>query len=229
MRRLLCFLMILSLFSFFSTVHASEQPQGYLALTFDDGPSGEQTNRLLDGLKARGVQATFFVCAYRVWEHPENLCRMASEGHEIGLHGCCHAYMHKMSYHEIAEDLVECRLAVTEVCGICPVLFRPPGGLSSHTLLCAAKDENLRVILWSVDTLDWNRSAARGAYRRILSQAGDGEIILMHELSEQSVDTALKAIDKLQADGFCFCTVSELAARKNQILQPGKSYLRFGG
>ena len=59
-----------------------------VCLTFDDGPSGELTQRPLDGLRARGIHATFFVCGYRVAQYPQTLCRIAQEGHEIGLHSC---------------------------------------------------------------------------------------------------------------------------------------------
>lgn len=229
MRRLILIVSVFAMLGAQLRASASLPVRGYMALTFDDGPSGAQTELLLDGLAEREVSATFFVCAYRVREHPDNLCRMAREGHEIGLHSCCHAYMHKMSAEQILDDIAECRLAVTEVCGISPVLFRPPGGLCSETLLQAAKQEDLRVILWSVDTLDWNNSLKAGAYSRFVSQAADGQIILMHELSQHSIDTALRAIDRLQSEGWRFCTVSELARRHGVTPEPGKSYLRFGG
>ena len=103
--------------------------KGCIALTFDDGPSGELTEALLDGLRARGVRATFFVCAYRVAQFPQTLCRAAQEGHEIGLHSCCHDYMQNMCRDEAYNDLVSCAQAVTECCGLAPRLFRPPGGL----------------------------------------------------------------------------------------------------
>ena len=112
---------------------------------------GELTEALLDGLRARGVRATFFVCAYRVAQFPQTLCRAAQEGHEIGLHSCCHDYMQNMCRDEAYEDLVSCAQAVTECCGIAPRLFRPPGGLYSSDLLAAARDAGVSVILWSVD------------------------------------------------------------------------------
>ena len=77
---------------------ASDVPKKYLALTFDDGPSGELTERLLEGLAERQVHATFFVCGYRIAEFPDTLSHIAAAGHEIGLHSSNHDYMQKMDY-----------------------------------------------------------------------------------------------------------------------------------
>lgn len=225
MKRFFCLLAVLLLLV--QPLCASDAPKGYLALTFDDGPSGELTERLLDGLAARGVQATFFVCAYRIEQFPDTLARIAAEGHEIGLHSCCHDYMHRMEQAAITEDLTENLEAVAEVCGVRARLFRPPGGLYSPALLAAAKELELSVILWSVDPCDWDENAWDGVLPVVLSESHDGSVILMHDLSEHSVRCALDAVDRLQAEGYVFCTVSELAALRGQALTPGEVYTAF--
>ena len=83
MKRLLCLLAALAVL--LPRGHAAEHP--CVALTFDDGPSGALTERLLDGLAARGVHATFFLCGYRIDLYPELAARIAAEGHETGTHG----------------------------------------------------------------------------------------------------------------------------------------------
>ena len=206
---------------------AGGQSPGCIALTFDDGPSGELTEGLLDGLRARGVHATFFVCGYRVAQFPDTLCRIAQEGHEIGLHSCCHDYMHHMSREAVYDDLVSCMEAVTECCGVAPHLFRPPGGLYSEALTAAAADAGVSVILWSVDPEDWDASKRATVLPRVLRGAAPGAIILMHDLSEHSVACALRAVDTLQAQGWQFCTVSQLAKAAGRTLQPGAVYSSF--
>lgn len=226
MKRLLSALLALAFFLFSCAPRAlgGGVSKGCIALTFDDGPSGELTETLLSGLHARRVRATFFVCAYRVAQFPDTLCRAAQEGHEIGLHSCCHAYMHNMSREEVYEDLVSCIEAVTECCGVAPKLFRPPGGLYSPELLEAAKDAGVSVILWSVDPEDWDAEQHASVLPRVLRGAAPGAIILMHDLSENSVNCALRAVDALQAEGYQFCTVSELAAASGAVLRPGGVY-----
>ena len=76
MKRLFCLLSALALL--LQPVHAAQPPQRYLALTFDDGPSGELTEQLLEGLAARQVRVTFFVCGYRVEEFPDTLRHIAA-------------------------------------------------------------------------------------------------------------------------------------------------------
>lgn len=206
---------------------AAAEKTPMLALTFDDGPSGEITEALLDGLRERDVKVTFFVCAYRIARYPQTLCRAAEEGHEIGLHSCCHDYMHKLTQEEVYADLSRNIAAVSECCGVSPRLFRPPGGLYSDELCRAAAEAGQAVILWSVDPRDWDEAASRHSLSAILQNASDGSVILMHDLSMRSVETALAAIDALSAQGYRFCTVSELAARADVSLEAGKVYSAF--
>ena len=74
----------------------------YIALTFDDGPSGRFTRRLLDGLQDRNVKATFLLCGYRVEGYPKEAARIIAEGHEIGLHGYSHDPMNTMTESQVA-------------------------------------------------------------------------------------------------------------------------------
>ena len=165
MKRLFCLLSALALLLLLP-VHAAQPPQRYLALTFDDSPSGELTEQLLEGLAARQVRVTFFVCGYRVEEFPDTLRHIAAGGHEIGLHSSRHDYMQKMDYAAALQDLTSCMQTVEDCCGVRARLFRPPGGLYSDALLQAAKDADLSVILWSVDPCDWNEAAWDGVLPR---------------------------------------------------------------
>ena len=93
MRRFLAILLCLT----FLPLPARAAETKYVALTFDDGPSGKHTRQLLDGLYDRGVQATFLLCGYRIKEYPDIAQRIFDEGHEIGCHGYSHKNMKTMS------------------------------------------------------------------------------------------------------------------------------------
>ena len=224
MRRIWSILLILALLA--APVRAADAEK-WVALTFDDGPSGALTGRLLDGLAERNVRATFFVCGYRVAQYPEALRRIAAEGHEIGLHSDKHDYMQKMGHAAVLDDLTRCRAAVAECCGAEARLFRPPGGLYSEAVLRASGELGLSVILWSVDPEDWDAAKAAAVLPTIRREVFPGSVILMHDLHESSVDAALTAIDELNAQGYRFCTVSELAAHTGTPLQPGEVYSSF--
>ena len=88
MRRLILAVLCLQLLS-----APLPEPAKYVALTFDDGPSGRYTRRLLDGLEERNVKATFLLCGYRIEQYPEETTRILREGHEVGCHGFTHKKM----------------------------------------------------------------------------------------------------------------------------------------
>lgn len=224
MRRLLAILLI---FALVLPVSASSGPKGYIALTFDDGPSGPITERLLEGLAERDVKATFFVCCYRMDQYPETLTAIAQGGHEIGLHSCCHEYMHKMSAGEVAADMEACSTLLAEYTGLSATLFRPPGGLYSDVLLEEAEKAGFSILLWSVDPRDWDQSRRGQVLPYLAQHTGAGDIVLLHDLYPNSVDAALALIDQLQAQGYEFCTVSELARVYDTELEPGRVYWSF--
>ena len=230
MKRLLAVLTAISLvFSCAPSVEAGNtmEAAGYIALTFDDGPSGAITEKLLDGLAARNVKATFFLCGYRIETFPEIAQRMAEEGHELGLHSNRHDYMQHMTKEEALDDLAECQSILTESTGVSARLFRPPGGLYSQALLAASRELGLSVVFWSVDPHDWDKEKSSQVLPYLLSHASAGDIILMHDLTEHSVSAALSFIDTMYAKGYEFCTVSELAALSGETLSPGTYYNRF--
>ena len=181
----------------------------------------------MDGLAARNVKATFFLCGYRIEKFPEIAQRMAEEGHELGLHSNRHDYMQHMTKEEALDDLSECQSILTETTGVSARLFRPPGGLYSQALLAASRELGLSVVFWSVDPHDWDKEKSSQVLPYLLSHASAGDIILMHDLTEHSVSAALSFIDTMYAKGYEFCTVSELAALSGKTLSPGTYYNRF--
>lgn len=203
------------------------QPRGYLALTFDDGPSGALTEQLLDGLAARGARATFFLCGYRMEQYPAALSRYLAEGHEIGVHSTVHTDLTKLTPQEVQQDMAETAGKIRTLTGISPQVMRPPGGAYNETVCQEAAQEGMSVILWSVDPRDWATHDAGAVLHTMARSAGDGDIILMHDLSKSSVEAALRLVELLEEEGYCFVTVSELAALRGQAMTPGNVYTDF--
>lgn len=98
-------------------------------LTFDDGPSEENTSAVLDALKEKGVKATFFVVGENVEKHPEILQRIVQEGHTVGIHCYNHSYdeVYK-SVEGYVEDFEKARQLVYDVTGVDVWCYRFPGG-----------------------------------------------------------------------------------------------------
>lgn len=197
----------------------------YVALTFDDGPSGKYTRALLDGLYDRGVKATFLLCGYRMKDYPDITQRIFDEGHEIGYHGYSHDNMQQMSRRDIARELDESRALLPEGCT--PVFLRPPGGCCSDGVRQVAQARDLAILSWSVDPKDWAIRDTAAVERKVLSQIKDGDIVLLHDMRFSSVQASLDIIDSLREEGFEFVTVSQLAKIRNTKLKPGQAYRNF--
>lgn len=217
---------LLALLALIPGIHAESRVK-YVALTFDDGPSGKYTECLLDGLHERDAAATFFLCGYRVEQYPQLAARIVREGHEVGSHGDSHGYFTRMSPEALCRDLARAQEKITGACGVAPKLLRPPGGLYDISALEKTVCAQMPVVLWSVDAEDWHRTDVDGIVRDIVRETKEGDILLMHDMSDSSVKAALRVVDLLQAQGFEFVTVSDLAALGGHRLGAGKVYYHF--
>lgn len=222
MRRFLTRVLLLSIIVL--PVRAADSPK-YVALTFDDGPSGRYTQTLLDGLDLRGARATFLLCGYRIKQYPELTRRIHDEGHEIGYHGYTHTTMKTMSRRAIGQELIDSRALLPENCE--PVFFRPPGGFVTDGVRQVAEARQLSLLSWSVDPKDWATNSTGDIEKAVLKNVKDGDIVLLHDMTASSVQAALDIVDVLQQQGYRFVTVSELAKLRRVRIKPGEIYKSF--
>lgn len=222
MRRMICALLCMILLA---GTGSGTEPDKYVAITFDDGPSGRFTRRLLDGLAERDVKATFFLCGYRLEDYQSLARRIYDEGHEIGLHGYSHENMGKMSGKELKQEMDKTIALLPEGCRY--TFLRPPGGSSSEQLKAVAEEYGVALLNWSVDPRDWANHDAAVVEAAVVEQVQDGDVILLHDMCDCSVDAALSIIDTLQKQGFRFVTVSELAQLRGAEITPGRMYTQF--
>lgn len=222
LRKILVILVCLCII--FIPVQAAEQEK-LVALTFDDGPSGRFTRKLLEGLEERNAKATFLLCGYRIEQYPELTEQIDKEGHEIGLHGYSHKSMQDMCQRDVAQEIHQAMELLPEGCAVS--FLRSPGGLCGLYVSSAAEDQGLSILHWSVDPKDWAIHDAQAIEEAVIHQVRDGDVILLHDMSNSSVEAALAIVDALQEQGFRFVTASELAQARNVTLIPGKKYSRF--
>jgi peptidoglycan-N-acetylglucosamine deacetylase len=179
-------------------------PPIVVALTFDDGPNEEATPRILDALEARGVRATFFVFGVKARERPELIARMIAAGHEIDPHTWADHRSHlEMSRGELEDDLGRTLETIAALGCPAPRYWRPPFGDVNEPLSHqVAAAHGLRVITWTLDTVDW--SLERSA-ELILAEVGDliepDSVILMHDVPEGPRLVA-GLVDRIEARGY---------------------------
>jgi peptidoglycan/xylan/chitin deacetylase (PgdA/CDA1 family) len=185
----------------------------YIAMTFDDGPSAKLTPKLLDLLAERHIHVTFFLIGENAKAHPEIVKREKAEGHEVGNHSWDHPDLAKKSEEIVRSQLDRTNDAIAEALGQPPTLFRPPyGSLTKEQRKWIAKDYGFKIILWSVDPLDWKRPGPEIVHQRIVQGARNGAIILSHDIHPGTVEAMPATLDDLLGKGFKFVTVSELIA-----------------
>jgi peptidoglycan-N-acetylglucosamine deacetylase len=190
----------------------------YVAMTFDDGPSAENTPRLLDILKERDIKATFFMIGENAERLPEIVKRVVAEGHEIGNHSWSHPLLAKMTDEAVREELQKTQDAIVQASGYTPGLLRPPyGGFTGRQRRWANAIFGYKIIFWDVDPLDWKIHDSKHVEREILKQTKPGSIILSHDIHKTTVDAMPETLDNLLANGFKFVTVSELIAMDRPV------------
>lgn len=186
---------------------AAEREIRRIALTFDDGPHPRYTEQLLDGLKERGVVATFFVTGEHAQLHPDIIKRMQEEGHLIGNHTYSHIQLRKGNRDIFKEELLKTNEILKEITGQEVIYVRPPYGSWDKSF---ESELNMFPVLWTVDPLDWCSSNADCIARKIVSKTEENDIILMHDYYDSSVKAALLAVDELLEEGYTFVTVEEI-------------------
>ncbi len=178
-----------------------------IALTFDDGPHPYYTEQLLDGLKERGVVATFFVTGEHAALHPEVIERMQEEGHLIGNHTYSHIQLRSDNQENFKEELVQTNKVLEEITGEEVLYVRPPYGCWDKSL---EKELNMIPVLWTVDPLDWCSDDVACVVRSVTEKVEENDIVLMHDYYDSTVTAALRIVDELLEEGYVFVTVEEI-------------------
>lgn len=190
-----------------SSIRAEKTITAKVALTFDDGPHPVYTPQLLDGLKECGVHATFFVVGKNILGNEALLKRMETEGHLIGNHTYSHVKLSELDIARACAEVEKTNALICEVTGKEPEFIRPPFGEWKKAMECSFE---MIPVLWDVDPLDWTTKNTALVVERVLKDTKSGDIILLHDYYQSSVDAALEIVDALTERGYKFVTVDEL-------------------
>ena len=198
--------------------------KGALALTFDDGPS-DFTPDLLACLAEYDAHATFFMVGKEIEARPEIPGQMAALGMELGNHTYAHTDLTKGTAEEVTDAVGKLDSILLELAGSASTVIRPPYGYINDQVKTLFSKP---LILWSVDTLDWDTLNVKKTVKAVKEGARDGAIILMHDYYETTVKAAIEVIPWLIDEGYELLTIHELAERKGVPLLPGEVYSDFG-
>lgn len=195
-----------------------------VALTFDDGPNGSKTLRLVELLHQNKMHATFFMVGNRMATAPNVIKEVLKTGNEVGSHSYNHKNLTRLTKEELLEEEKSTNLIYKSITGQDLKLLRPPYGNVNDTM---KQNLNLTFINWNLDTEDWRYRNTNHIYDSVINKVKDGDIILMHDLYETTIKAVEKLLPELYVRGFQVVSVSELANIKGQTLEVHKVYRSF--
>ena len=185
-----------------------------VALTFDDGPWPTQTEEVLDILAEADVKASFFMVGYLIERYPDIARRVADEGHVIGNHTQNHMILTRQSGEVTRRQIVDASRTITDVTGVTPAWFRPPGGAMNTRVLKEANRMDMDLVMWDVDPQDWRRPGVERLLDDMLSQIGPGSVILLHDGGgdrSQTIEVLPLLIEELKEQGYLFVTLDQFS------------------
>lgn len=186
-----------------------------MSLTINVDWGAEYLPLMLDILQQKGVRATFFFTGTFAEKYPNLVKRTAEKGHEIGNHGYSHVHPNQLSQTQMIDHLKKSEQILLELTGKRTTLYAPPYGEYNKSLVQVANDQGYRLIMWTADTIDWQRPTPEVINSRIMKKASNGGIVLMHPI-QQTVQALPVMIDQLKQKGYQLVTVSENLQTGNQ-------------
>ncbi|MDX3692987.1 polysaccharide deacetylase family protein [Streptomyces europaeiscabiei] len=184
---------------------------GYVGLTFDDGPSGN-TSALLGALQRNGLRATMFNQGQYAAANPAQVRAQVAAGMWVANHSYTHPHLTRLSQAQIDSEISRTQQAIAGAGGGTPKLFRPPYGETNGTVKSVAARYGLTEIIWNVDSQDWNGASA-DAIVQAAARLTNGQVILMHDWSANTLAAIPRIAQGLAGRGLCAGMISPQTGR----------------
>ncbi|MEQ8222847.1 MAG: polysaccharide deacetylase family protein [Candidatus Eremiobacterota bacterium] len=176
-----------------------------LSITFDDFPTGEDSDVLLDILEKEHIKATFFVSGEKAEKYPSPVRRAFALGHNLGIHSYHHVDFTELSEKQMIKEISDTSDVIYKLTGKRPLLLRPPGGHVNKLTEKIAMDMNLKILLWTINPLDYQRPGRQIIAERILGELkSDKEIILLHDGVKETSEILPELISIFRDRGYEF-------------------------
>ena len=196
-----------SLIDKYNGIAMGNNEEKVIYLTFDLGYEAGYTSKILDTLKEKNVQGTFFITAHYLNTASDLVERMINEGHIVGNHTVNHKSMPDLSDEEIKNELMKLNQAVYEKFGYEMKYMRPPRGEFSERTLKITENLGFKTVMWSFAYVDWKEDSQPSydeALDIIKSNFHNGEIMLLHATSKTNSEIMGQIIDEARKQGYEF-------------------------
>lgn len=180
-----------------------------VAFTFNVAWGNEHISPILKILKEKNIHATFFIEGRWAKQHPDLVKMIADAGHEIGNHSYSHPDMRNLNREQIKKELADTNSVLQAAAGKEIEYFAPPSGTYNDAVVKMAAEMGMETIMWTVDTIDWQKPAPATIVIRVTKQVHNGAIVLMHP-TEPTVQALEPMITQLKEKGYAIGSVGEL-------------------
>lgn len=191
-------------------IYSVSRTDNKIAITFDCAWGNSNTDSILAELKEAGAKATFFVTGEFCDNYPEDVKKMYDAGHEIGNHTDTHPHMEGINVNDLIKDVRECSRKIKMITGEEPKTFRAPYGEYSDKVVSTVEGMGLKMIQWSVDSIDWKEPDADTIIKRIEEGTVSGSILLFHNDLKNTEEALPALLTGLKQKGFSSVKVSDL-------------------
>jgi len=195
----------------------TELAQNTVALTFDDGPHPRYTDQVLAILEKYGLHAVFFEVGKNLGTENEKneitlgpiaaaSYRILESGSTLGNHSYSHPVLPKLDEADLNKEINSTNALLTYILKSPPVLFRPPYGAANADILNKIHADNMKTVIWNVDSEDWADPVPNSVAQRVIGEVEKQHrgIILFHDIHKTGIEALPTVIETLQSDGYKF-------------------------
>ena len=187
--------------------YSAENGEG-VSLMFNVYEHTDNVLEILDVLDEYGAKSTFFIGGSWADDNVDCVREIYKRGHELASHGYFHKDHSRMGYEASLEEIRPSVKLLNMICGKEITLFAPPSGAFNDNTLNACQSLNLKVIMWSRDTIDWRDKDVNLIYNRATKNLQKGEFVLMHP-TDCTVTALSDILTYIRDNGLSAVTVSQ--------------------
>ena len=193
-----------------SPINKVETERKEVALSINCIENVDNISSLVDSLSKMKVKATFYITGELASKYPEEVKKIVNNGNELGNLSYKYISLEDKSEEEISEQISKCRKILEDISGSKIKTFRAPYGEYNDTIIKQARSQNLEVIQWNIDSLDYNGLNEDEMIERINQNLTPGSIILMHNSSKNTAQSIENIIHNITEQGYEITTISDL-------------------
>jgi probable sporulation protein (polysaccharide deacetylase family) len=195
--------------NYYDPIYKGEADEKEIAFACNVVWGNEYLPEILRILKENNIKITFFIGGDWASKYPEELKAIYQNGHELGNHGENHKKQSQLNIEQNKREILKAEESIKNVTGVKTTLFAPPYGDINKTVVDTAEGLGYKVIMWSIDTVDWNTKDYAKIVERVENKQHNGAIVLMHP-TEVTVKALPELIKSLKSKDYEISSVSEV-------------------